>query len=409
LIAFFLCPDVCTAAHGAGRVTRGVRLALSVALALLFGFSAPASAQTTIGTVGLTAGWATFGQAVPQGAAPAGLQVGSLPTQTDVKTRWPDNSIRFAVVTVNAPASGTFPITSAAPSSGTFTPALPLASVNLVIGGVTYTAALPAAPSADVWLSGPLAYEGRSVVAPVAGGTPHPFLRVNFDTRVYSDGGGRVDVTVENVLDMTGATAVTYDVDIRINGVSRFSKAAVQHFYLTRWRKTFAIGTTTLAAVTPDVTPLNRSGALPPYLSLVANRVDAITDPSRYEILGSGALDTDMAGAARSPPSPTGRRGISSTRIRRSAHSSSPMAIWRARGPCTCAKRTRARRPAWVRGSSSRSISGRRSGTTSARRSPASTTSRGCRCRSGNTRSSARRRRLRRTRAVNRCRRTRRA
>ena len=45
------------------------------------------------------------------------------------------------------------------------------------------------------------------------------FLRVNFDTRVYSDGGGRVDVSVENVLDMTGATTVTYDVDIAINSI----------------------------------------------------------------------------------------------------------------------------------------------------------------------------------------------
>ena len=33
---------------------------------------------------------ATFGEAVPQGQATAGLQIGSLATQTDVKNRWPD-------------------------------------------------------------------------------------------------------------------------------------------------------------------------------------------------------------------------------------------------------------------------------------------------------------------------------
>src|SRR4026209_2654076 len=118
-------------------------VAVCLALALIVCAGAPASAQTPIGAVGLSAGWATFGQAVPQGAAPIALQVGSFPTQTDVKTQWPDNSIRFAVVTVHATPAGTCPITPAGVSSGSFAPALPLASVSLAIGGVTYTAALP--------------------------------------------------------------------------------------------------------------------------------------------------------------------------------------------------------------------------------------------------------------------------
>src|SRR3954468_9012175 len=69
-----------------------------------------AQAGSAFGTVGLTAGWATFGEAVPQGTAFGGLQVGTLPTQTDIKTRWPDGSIRFAVVTVNSPASASYAI-----------------------------------------------------------------------------------------------------------------------------------------------------------------------------------------------------------------------------------------------------------------------------------------------------------
>ncbi|MDP3685470.1 MAG: hypothetical protein Q8R32_01415, partial [bacterium] len=52
--------------------------------------------QTVLADVGLTSGWATFGQALPQGAARDALQIGDLETQTDVKTRWPDGSIRFA-------------------------------------------------------------------------------------------------------------------------------------------------------------------------------------------------------------------------------------------------------------------------------------------------------------------------
>src|SRR3954454_9635908 len=257
--------------------------ALLAALALLVAVAAPVQAQpAAVATVGLGPGWATFGQALPQGAATGALQVGSLATQTDVKNTWPDGSIRFAIVTVKVPASGSFSITPTANPGGGFTPTVPAATASFVIAGVTYTTTLPAAPSADVWLSGPLASEWRTIVTPKAGAISHPFLRVVFDTRVHNDGTARVDVAVENVLDQAGAAAVTYNVALTVNGASVFTKAAVQHFYLTRWRKTFAIGP--VATVTPDMTPFNTSGALPPYLSIVANRVDAIVDPATYDI-----------------------------------------------------------------------------------------------------------------------------
>src|SRR5262249_41158677 len=207
--------------------------------------------------------------------------------------------IRFAVITVKVPSAGNYALQPAPVSTGSLTPALPTASATLTIGGVIYTAALPSSVSTDTWLSGPLAYEGRSVVAPIssANGQPHPFLRVIFDTRVYSDGAGRVDFTVENVLDKVGAQAVTYDVVLSVNGASVFTKAAVQHFYLTRWRKAFTIASTSMATITPDMTPFNVSGALPPYLPVVANRVDAtnLSSDPLYGIMGTGALITDMS------------------------------------------------------------------------------------------------------------------
>ena len=255
---------------------------------------APAAAAQTLATIQLTPGWATFGQALPQGAATSGVRVGTFPTQTDVKNRWPDGSIRFAVVSVFVPAAGNFPLEPAAIATGTFTPALPAASVTLTIAGVTYTATQPPTPSSDRWLSGPLAYEGRSVVTPISAGViPHPFLRVNFDTRVYSDGQARVDVSVENVLDQAGAATVTYDVAIAVNGAPVFTKAAVSHFYLTRWRKVFSVSGTTLSTITPDLGPFNTSKALPQYLPVVAKFVD--TAGANYDILQSGALDQDMS------------------------------------------------------------------------------------------------------------------
>src|SRR5205814_10432905 len=124
---------------GAGRI---LLYRILGALLVLVSFAARGEAQSQVATVTLTPGWATFGQALPQGAATGALQVGGLSTQTDVKTTWPDGSIRFAIVTVNASGAATYPIVAAVPSSGTFSPALPAASVDLAIAGVAYTAAL---------------------------------------------------------------------------------------------------------------------------------------------------------------------------------------------------------------------------------------------------------------------------
>ncbi len=90
------------------------RLTRLLAICLIIFRATFAAAQTPpIATVGLTAGWATFGQAVPQGLAHDGLQVGNLATQTDVKNRWPDGTIRFAIVTARVPSAGMFAVAPA--------------------------------------------------------------------------------------------------------------------------------------------------------------------------------------------------------------------------------------------------------------------------------------------------------
>ena len=269
-------------------------LAFAAVFALQLCFASSVAAQP-LATVKLSTGWATFGQALPEGVASAGLRVGTFATQTDIKNRWPDGSIRFAIVSVYVPAGGDYPIQPAAISTGSFAPNVPTASVALTSGTVAYTAILPTAASSDRWLSGPLVYEGRSVVAPrsSATGLAHPFLRINFDTRVYNDGQARVDVSVENVLDQAGATTVTYDAAITVNGAQVFTKSSVQHYYLTRWRKVFKLASTALASITPDIAPFNASRALPPYLPLVANVVSAPAGVN-YEILQGGALLPNM-------------------------------------------------------------------------------------------------------------------
>jgi hypothetical protein len=68
----------------------------------------------------LTQGWATFGLALPAGVAREGLKAGSADTQTDVKTRWPDGSIRFCVVTTRVRKPGDYEVQASSRNPGKF-------------------------------------------------------------------------------------------------------------------------------------------------------------------------------------------------------------------------------------------------------------------------------------------------
>jgi hypothetical protein len=270
--------------HAAGR------LVWAVVVVLLVVTHVSLRAQATLASYTVTTnGWATFGLALPQGAARSAVQLGTLPTQTDVKVRWTDGSIRFAVVSANVSKSGVYPIASASrPAGAVFSPRRPSASVALTIGGTRYVATLPGGPT-NLWLAGPLVTESRAIVAP--GG--HPFLRVIFDVRSYADAGHRVDVTVENGLDVAAADQVTYDVAITIGGATVFQQAAVTHKYLARWRRTFTAGGLREAAVMPDLAPFIAAHALPAFAASVAGPARTIDAP-RYGILGFGDLTLPM-------------------------------------------------------------------------------------------------------------------
>jgi hypothetical protein len=252
----------------------------------------------------LTAGWATFGQVLPEGQYFGSLKIGNLPTQTDVKNFWPDGSIKFAVVSAHVPSAGTYALTSAPPPSGTFTPTIPTAAVSFTINGTTYTAALPRTVSSDLWLNGPLVTEWRWTVSAVtAGGTPQPFLTVTFDTRAYADGTSRLDVTVANDLDQAGDTKVTYNLSVAADGRTLFQQSQVTQFYMTQWRKVFDLGLTESQAL-PDLQLAFQAGALPRYLSQVPTGTDTtqsvyssawpMAGQPLFGILDGGTLNPNM-------------------------------------------------------------------------------------------------------------------
>ncbi|HJZ74815.1 MAG TPA: hypothetical protein VKE51_23925 [Vicinamibacterales bacterium] len=249
-----------------------------------------------------TKGWATFGLALPQGAATSAVRVGALPTQTDVKVRWPDGSIRFAVVTTNVPRAGALPIVAGTPAAGRVGTDSPAVAVTLTIGGRPYVATLgPADAQGDLWLNGPLVTEGRAVIAPGA----HPFLRVVFDVRSYAGGGQRIDITTENCLDVASADEVIYDVAIAIGGKPVFEQAKVVHKYLSRWRKVFTTGGLEESVVAPNLTSFALANALPAYLPSIEQPRRALTGPgvsgSGFGILSFGDLTVPMNGHSGRP------------------------------------------------------------------------------------------------------------
>jgi hypothetical protein len=270
----------------------------------------PARAAT-FATYQFGVGATTFGLAIPPGTATTGVQIGSFATQTDVKTRWPDGSIRFAVVSAQITAAGSYTLASATPPSGSFTPAWPAITVEFVISGVTWIASAGAFSTADQWLTGPVVREARVKAIPFSNGTPHPQLEVVFDIRSYNGSGHRIDMTVQNVrdavtIDKVAATSAA----LKVNGTAIWTHTAVTTYSMTRWRRVAWIGATE-ATITPDFEPAYLAGALPRILSTVASptynlsgaNYDVMggTPPSGFPAVAYGEMNPDMAAGGGRP------------------------------------------------------------------------------------------------------------
>ena len=283
-----------------------------------FVMSAIAGADAaTLATVGLTPGWATFGQMLPQGAAVEALQIGSLQTQTDVKTRWSDGSIRFAVLSVKVEKAGSYPIHAVAPlkEQGKLVPfAAEVRFATNIPESSQATAALPADARPDsLWLDGPLVAEGRwSVVPTDRNGKVLSGMRVLFDERTYHDGALRLTVTVENADDTSENQVRTLGVQVRS---STTFNGPLDELLLDRSNLVMGSGARfvrrfhwglTESAVTPDFEPAFRSGALPRYAAEISEQIDSALGASgklrrTFDLLGPGDLNPYMGSPGGRP------------------------------------------------------------------------------------------------------------
>lgn len=274
----------------------------------------PIATSETVATVGLTSGWATFGQALPADAAFESIQVGTLPTQVDVKTRWPDGSIRFAVVTAEVVEPGSYAITPAFFGSDADSLATRPVEVRLTTDNAESVAMLPTTAAPDsLWLDGTLVTEGRWSVIPTAGsGQQLSGMRVLFDLRQYRDGAQRLAVTVENADDTTENQlrnlAVQIWADADGNGLLDdllFDRSGLAMGSGTRFIQRFDFGLTA-SAVTPDLEPVFRSGALPRYAAGVIDETESAFDENgqlrpEFDLLGPGDLNPYMGSPGGRP------------------------------------------------------------------------------------------------------------
>lgn len=268
----------------------------------------------------------TFGQVFKLGDLARGVAVSAggdpVQAQIDVKRRYENGSIRFAIVSMmldEVPPNGSVKLLlqdgtesrdSAAPISldqllGTdFDASVSFRFPDGVKRRVRFRDLVNEADAPpSTWLHGPVAAEWCVSGPPTdkdAGADPD--LNVQFQVRAYRDGRlARVSVVVENCWDHW-ADNVRYDVTVEVGGKQVFSQNAVDHRRLARWRKVFWWGGPKPPVhVVHDLDYMTSTGALPCYDTTLdipppsqsEQRLLRMEGPD-WQILGRGALTAYM-------------------------------------------------------------------------------------------------------------------
>jgi hypothetical protein len=230
----------------------------------------------------------TFGQLFKEGelSVTEGL-VGKLsngdlvPLQLNVKATHTDGSVRHAIISVLLPTVGTSAMvlelskTALVSNSNTITPQELInkgftAGVSVNIGGVVYTANAQdvLTSNSTKWLSGNIANEWI-VSAPLksANGSIHPHLNVQFAVRYFAGTQkAKVDFTIENDWAYEPSPHdITYDATLTVGGQNVYTKAGLNQFHHTRWRKVFWWNGEPQIHVGHDATYLMATKGIPNY------------------------------------------------------------------------------------------------------------------------------------------------
>lgn len=302
----------------------------------------------------------TFGQVFAEGdlAISSNSLVGNIgsatiPLQLNAKATHPDGSLRHAVISAVIPAISSgqtltmslkktlSPVANSPSSPADLLNAGFIASINVMIGGVAYTASADSllAGSYTQWVEGSIANEWE-VSAPLHQvsnpSTLHPHLAARFGIRAYGTTSARVEVVVENDWAYEpNPQNFTYDVNFVVNGVTAYSKIGLVHYHHARWRKMAWFGIPPSVDVIPNKSYLIASKAVPNYdqtVSLTTNGINGLCcdaaskwgfnaartntngtysdSNNRVGPMGQGILNVDMASTGgRSEIGPLTSRG----------------------------------------------------------------------------------------------------
>lgn len=251
----------------------------------------------------------SFGQAFRQGQVTktasliAKINGSTIPVQMDVKTTYPDNSVRFAVITLLSPpldaeatVSGMLAVGGANGASLDLSTALANYNVRVTFsGGIsgTYDIGLRLQTAlsngtATYWLQGPLATQAR-VDIPIVGS-----FHLMADVTAYTDGTFSTDLLFNNdyAMQPIGGT-VSYSTTVSQNGATVFSSGNLTHYQYQQWRKVIRSTGTPMINVQHDVADLIETGVFPNYDRTTGVDSSAISTIT-YEPLGTGGLTPYM-------------------------------------------------------------------------------------------------------------------
>lgn len=228
--------------------------------------------------------YVSWGQAFVQGKVAANAlltaRIGgqTYPAQMDVKTRYSDDTVRFAVITVRAPQlagnetqRGVLMLGGAAGSPVNLSSALANYHVSIALsGGLSATIDIRAKilealsrGTATYWLQGRNATQAR-VDVPVSGS-----FHIVVDVTAYADGTFQTDAQFRNDYSMqsTGGTA-NYTATISQSGSVIYASPSLTHYQYTVWRRVFHTNgdpTSDTHNVQRDIAYYIKAGALPNY------------------------------------------------------------------------------------------------------------------------------------------------
>ena len=274
----------------------------------------------------------TFGQTFVQGDVPAGAHLIALvngqqiPVQVDVKTINADGSIRFAIITLQAPTMAAHSALDVMLAKGTPATSGPAIAANDMLthgyneqltltfhhaDGSTTAQTVDignalsqaiAAGTVQYWIDGPLATEVR-VTAPI-----NAQMNATFDIRQNADGTFTTGVTVSNNSAYQVAQTFTYDAKITDHGNVVLSQNNISQYSYSNWHQDISSGGAAADAnIVHDIAYVEKTGAIPSYdtslgvaSSEIASEANALAN-SNTGILGNALITQYMPGTGGRP------------------------------------------------------------------------------------------------------------